>query len=66
MKTTTSQQSLLASAFEVLLKNLGPQKTMQVWQVLATPYGDYVKEREVLFADKDIGTLYEEAKKFNR
>jgi activator of 2-hydroxyglutaryl-CoA dehydratase len=66
MKTTTNQQSLLANAFEVLLKNLGPQKTVQLWQVLATPYGDYLAEREKLFAEKDITALYEGAKQFNR
>lgn len=66
MKMATNQQSLLTSAFEVLLKNLGPQKTIQIWQVLAPPFGDYTKERERLFAGKDVSTIYKEAKKFNR
>lgn len=66
MKTTANTKSLLADAFEVLLKNLGPQKTTRVWRILAAPQGDYLMEREKMFAGKDIRTLHKEAKKFNR
>jgi hypothetical protein len=50
MKNATSErQSLLADAFGVLLKNLGPQKTTQLRQVLVGPRGDYLETRNKLF-----------------
>lgn len=60
------QQSLLTSAFEVLLKNLGPQKTSQLWQVLNPLMGDYISERQKLFRGKSVSSLYKEAKRFNK
>ena len=33
---------------------------------IAIPYGDYLPEREKLFADKDITALYNGAQRFNR
>lgn len=59
-------QSLLSTAFEVLLHNLGPQKTSQLWQVLTPLKGDYVSERKKLFKGKSVDSIYKEAKKFNR
>lgn len=60
------QQSLLTTAFGVLLKNLGPQKTSQLWQVLNPLMGDYLNERQKLFGKKSVSSLYKEAKNFNR
>ena len=60
------QQSLLTTAFEVLLKNLGPQKTNQLWQVLNPLMGDYLNDRQKLFGRKSVSSLYKEAKNFNR
>lgn len=59
------QQSLLTSAFEILLHNLGPQKTSQLWQILTPLKEDYISDRKRLFKNKNIDTLYKKAKKFN-
>lgn len=59
-------QSLLSSAFEVLLNNLGPQKTSQLWQILTPLRENYTAERQKLFKGKSITNLYKEAKKFNK
>lgn len=59
-------QSLLSTAFEVLLNNLGPQKTSQLWQILTPLRENYTLERQKLFKGKSITSLYKEAKKFNK
>lgn len=67
MKTqTTKDQSLLTTAFEVLLHNLGPQKTSQLWHLLIPSKTDYTTIRQKLFKGKNIDSLYKEAKKFNK
>lgn len=67
MKTqATKNQSLLATAFEVLLDNLGPQKTSQLWHLLAPSKIEYTKIRHKLFEGKSVESLYKEAGKFNR
>lgn len=63
---TDKQQSLLATAFEVLLRNLGPDKTSQLWQVLTPLKGNYLSDRLKAFKGKSVASLYKEAKKFNR
>ena len=60
------KQSLLTTAFEILLHNLGPQKTSQVWQMLTPLKGDYISDRKKLFKGKSVNTLSKEAQKFNR
>lgn len=62
----TSHQSLLSTAFDVLLEQLGPEKTAQLWQMLVPSSTDYLKVRKKLFRDKTLSTLSKEAKKFNR
>ncbi|OIO44271.1 MAG: hypothetical protein COY72_02105 [Candidatus Nealsonbacteria bacterium CG_4_10_14_0_8_um_filter_35_10] len=64
--TKIEEKTLLHSALEVLLKNLGPRKTTQLWQILTTSKIDYLKIRPKLFSGKSLGTIYKEAKKFNR
>ena len=61
-----SNQSLIQDAFMVLLEHLGPEKTMQLWNLFFPPQEDYVKTRRTLFAGKDVAALAEEARKFNR
>lgn len=63
---TSKQQSLLTTAFEVLLNNLGLQRTNQLWQVLTPLRGDYLNDRKKLFRGKTVTSLYKRAKKFNR
>lgn len=64
--TKIKEKTLLYSAIDVLLKNLGPRKTAQLWQILTTSKIDYLKIRHKLFSGKSLETLYKEAKKFNR
>lgn len=54
------------TAFEVLIKNLGPDKTNQLWQMLVPSQGEYKKWRSKVFRGKTVRELYVEAKKFNR
>ena len=63
---TTKNQSLLNTAFEVLLHNLGPQKTSQLWHLLIPSKTDYTNIRQKLFKEKNIDSLYKEAKSFNK
>jgi len=60
------RQPLVASAFEALMEQLGPQKTTQFWHTFIAPRGNYLKMRRALFGRKNISALYREAKKFNR
>ena len=62
----SKQQSLLTTAFEVLLDKLGPQKTSQLWQILTPFRGDYLVERQNMFKGKSVASLYKEARKFNK
>jgi len=63
MKTQAiKKQSLLENAFEVLLENLGEEKTIQVWQALTAPKIDYLKIRHRLFAGKGVSEIYKEAR----
>ena len=68
MKTVTEnkKQSLLADAFEVLLNNLGPEKTVELWRIFISSEDDYLKIRSKIFASKNIPSIYTEAEKFNR
>lgn len=63
---TTKNQSLLTTAFEVLLHNLGPQKTNQLWHLLIPSKTEYTSIRQKLFKGKDFDSLYREAKSFNK
>lgn len=63
---TGKQPSLLSTAFEVLLRNLGPNKTNQLWQILTSLKGDYTSERKKIFKGKSVDSLYKQAKKFNK
>jgi hypothetical protein len=63
---TKNRKSLLTDAFEALVEKLGPEKAIQVWQILVPPQGDYTKLRQKLFSGKDAETLNREIRKFNR
>ncbi len=60
------KQSLLTTAFEVLLRNLGPQKVSQLWQILTPLRGDYVSDKKGMFKGKNLTSLYKQAQKFNK
>lgn len=59
-------KSLLTDAFEVLLRNFGPEKTSQLWQLLAPSKIVYTDIRQKLFKGKKIATIYKQARNFNR
>ena len=63
---SVKEKPLLQTAFEILIKELGPQKTTQLWRILGISKIDYLKIRYKLFKDKSLTKLYQEAKKFNR
>lgn len=63
---TSKQPSLLSTAFEVLLRNLGPDKTSQLWQILTPLKEDYLSERKKIFKGKSTTSIYKQAKKFNK
>ncbi len=64
--TLPKRQSLMTSAFEALMAQLGPQKTEQFWHTFIAPRGNYLKMRRALFGRKNISVIYRQAKKFNR
>ena len=59
-------KSLLTDAFEVLMRNFGPEKTSQLWQILIPSKLIYTDIRHKLFKGKGLDFLYKEAKRFNR
>jgi hypothetical protein len=65
MENIVKEKPLIQNAFEVLLKELGPEKTVRLWQVLGVFGKDYLKFRKKLFKGKSLKQLYKEAKSFN-
>jgi hypothetical protein len=65
MKSIVKEKPLIQNAFEVLLKELGPEKTIRLWQVLGLFDKNYLKFRKKLFKGKSLKQLYKEAKSFN-
>lgn len=64
--TSVKEKPLLQTAFEILIKELGPQKITQLWRTLGVSKIDYLKIRDKLFEGKSLIKLYKEVKKFNR
>ena len=62
---TPKSSSILAEAMDVLLEHLGPQKTAELWHVIAPPGGDYLTIRPTLFAGMDATAMDREIRKFN-
>lgn len=59
-------KSLLIDAFEVLMRNFGPEKTSRLWQILVPSKLTYTDLRHKLFKGKNLDSIYKEAKNFNR
>ena len=57
---------MITDAVEVLLKNLGPDKTARFWHAITPNTKDYLEIRPKLFIGKDNKTLDREIRKFNR
>jgi hypothetical protein len=65
MKNIVKEKTLIQNAFEILLKELGPEKTIRLWQVLGIFDKDYLKFRKKIFKGKSLNQLYKAAKRFN-
>lgn len=48
--TKIEEKTLLYSAIDILLKNLGLRKTTQLWQILTTSKINYLKIRHKFFS----------------
>ena len=66
IQTSKNRSSLLTDAFEVLMHNLGVEKAIQLWQILAPSKIVYTNIRHKIFQKKSLDTLYKEAKHFNK
>lgn len=66
IQVSKNRSSLLIDAFEILMRNLGAEKTSQLWQILAPSKTIYTSIRQKIFHRKNLDTLYKEAKRFNR
>lgn len=66
IQVSKNQSSLLTDAFEVLMRNLGAEKTSQLWQILAPSKTVYMSIRQKIFQRKNLDTIYKEAKRFDR
>ncbi len=62
----SKNESLLADAFEVLMRNLGPEKTAQLWQILVPSKASYTDIRQKIFQGENLESIYKKAKRFNR
>jgi hypothetical protein len=60
------EKPLIEAAFKVLFKELGPEKTVRLWEILGFWSEDYLKLRKKIFKRKSFSKIYEGAKKFNR
>jgi len=59
------EKPLLQSAFEVLLRELGPEKTTKLWRLFAGKTIDYLKIRKKIFKNKSLNKIFKEVQKFN-
>jgi hypothetical protein len=59
--TIETEQELTEEAFNILRQNLPPHKVaclLSIWQI---GKGDYVKQRDALFAGETVESLFEQA-----
>lgn len=66
IQVSKNRSSLLTDAFEILIRNLGAEKTSQLWQILVPSKTIYTNIRQKIFQRKNLDTLYKEAKRFNK
>ena len=50
-------EELQSTAFEVLVREMGPADAIRFWQSIKPGQGDYVKERYRLLGDEDVDTI---------
>jgi hypothetical protein len=63
--TKIKEKPLLQSAFEVLLREFGPEKTAKLWRLFIGKKIDYLKIRKKVFNNKSLNKIFQEAQKFN-
>jgi hypothetical protein len=63
--TKIKEKPLLQSAFEVLLREFGPEKTTKLWRLFAGKKIDYLQIRKKIFKNKSLNKIFQEAQKFN-
>lgn len=56
-----TDQALTEEAFAILRQNLPPHKVARLLAIWQIGRGDYVKEREELFAGETVDSLFEQA-----
>lgn len=59
-----TEQELIEEAFSILRKYLAPHKVAGLASIWHVGKGDYLKEREVLFAGETVESLLEHAAAF--
>ena len=59
-----SEQALTEEAFAILRANLPPHKVARLPSLWQIGKGDYVSEREALFAGETVDSLFEQAATF--
>jgi len=59
--TVDSEQALTEEAFAILRQNLPPHKVARLLSMWQIGKGDYVKERDALFAGETVDSLFEQA-----
>lgn len=64
--TKIAGKPLLTDVFDILMKNLGPQKTLEFWRLVSRSKIDYLDIKKEIFKSKSLENIYNEAKKFNR
>lgn len=61
-----TEQSLTEEALAILRKNLPPHKVARLLSLWQIGKGDYVKERDALFAGETVDSLFEKAAAFEK
>ena len=60
--TIESEQELKEEAFAVLTQHLPPHKVARLLAIWQIGKGDYLKDREVLFASETVDSLFAQAR----
>lgn len=63
--TVESEHSLTEEALAILRQNLPPHKMARLLSIWQIGQGDYVKERDALFAGETVESLCEQATAYN-
>jgi len=56
-----SEQELTEEAFSILQKNMPPHKVARLLSLWRVGKGDYLKERDAMFAGESVESLFDQA-----